>query len=133
MSYLCQTKDLRTLYNSYLCINSAKFVIAAQERKNLLSVALIVRDHSTHRCSLRTTLYLSLWPYLIRISHTKSLACYGCQQKKSNYLLDAEVMLTEPWTILTSKDNLLPLCVQALDHHISTINTEIGIWKSVLY
>lgn len=45
-------------------------------------------------------------------------------EKQSNYLLDAEVMLTEPWTILTSEDNLLPLCVQALDHHISTVSKE---------
>ncbi|XP_046689234.1 protein SERAC1 isoform X3 [Homalodisca vitripennis] len=45
-------------------------------------------------------------------------------EKQSNYLMDAEVMLTEPWTILTSQDNLLPLCVQALDHHISTLCNE---------
>lgn len=96
----------------------------------------ILSEILTHRCFLRTTLYLSLWQYhRIWCTYTHYITCIPlcCQQKKSNYLLDAEVMLTEPWTILTSKDNLLPLCVQALDHHISTINTEIGILQSVLY
>ncbi|XP_054262327.1 protein SERAC1 isoform X2 [Macrosteles quadrilineatus] len=52
-------------------------------------------------------------------------------EKQENYLMDAELMLTEPWQILTTQDNLLPLCIQALDHHLSSVNSEVG-WIKVL-